>query len=126
MTQAPARPELEDAGPVESTVPPLGETIEPLVRTELPGPRALEHIAFDEQYTSPSLPRAYGIVPVRGEGAIIEDIDGNRFLDFCAGIAGARGRRRPLALAEGGRAPRRRAVTQSTIVWLCSRRNCAT
>jgi 4-aminobutyrate aminotransferase len=87
VTQAPARPELEDAGPVESTLAPLGDTVEPLLLTEIPGPRAREHIAFDEQYTSPSLPRAYGIVPVRGEGAVIEDIDGNRFLDFCAGIA---------------------------------------
>ncbi len=87
MTQAPTRPDLEDAGPVEAALPSLGETVEPLLVTELPGPRAMEHIAFDEQYTSPSLPRAYGIVPVRGEGAVIEDIDGNRFLDFCAGIA---------------------------------------
>jgi 4-aminobutyrate aminotransferase len=55
--------------------------------TELPGPKARAHIAFDERYTSPSLPRAYPIVPVRGRGSVIEDIDGNRFLDFCAGIA---------------------------------------
>ena len=66
---------------------PLGELSAPELVTAVPGPRALEHIAFDETYTSPSLPRAYGIVPVRGEGAMIEDIDGNRFLDFCAGIA---------------------------------------
>ena len=36
---------------------------------------------------SPSLPRAYPLVPVRGEGSTIEDIDGNLFLDFAAGIA---------------------------------------
>ena len=42
---------------------------------------------FDETWTSPSLPRAYPIVPVRGEGLTIEDIDGNLFLDFAAGIA---------------------------------------
>ncbi|HEX7398805.1 MAG TPA: hypothetical protein VF302_03490, partial [Candidatus Limnocylindrales bacterium] len=59
----------------------------PHLVTELPGPKAREHIAFDERYTSPSLPRAYPIVPVRGLGSTIEDIDGNRFLDFCAGIA---------------------------------------
>ncbi len=59
----------------------------PLLLTEIPGPRAREHIAFDERYTSPSLPRAYPIVPVRGRGSVVEDIDGNRFLDFCAGIA---------------------------------------
>ncbi|HYC06795.1 MAG TPA: aminotransferase class III-fold pyridoxal phosphate-dependent enzyme [Candidatus Binatia bacterium] len=55
--------------------------------TELPGPKAREHIAFDEAWTSPSLPRAYPIVPVRGEGLTVEDIDGNLFLDFAAGIA---------------------------------------
>jgi 4-aminobutyrate aminotransferase len=55
--------------------------------TEIPGPRAREHVAFDERWTSPSLPRAYPLVPVRGQGSAIEDIDGNVFLDFAAGIA---------------------------------------
>jgi 4-aminobutyrate aminotransferase len=55
--------------------------------TEIPGPRARDHVAFDEEWTSPSLPRAYPIVPVRGHGMAIEDIDGNVFLDFAAGIA---------------------------------------
>jgi 4-aminobutyrate aminotransferase len=55
--------------------------------TEIPGPKARAAVAFDEQWTSPSLPRAYPIVPVRGEGSTIEDVDGNLFLDFAAGIA---------------------------------------
>ena len=55
--------------------------------TEIPGPKAREHVKFDEEWTSPSLPRAYPIVPVRGQGMAIEDIDGNLFLDFAAGIA---------------------------------------
>jgi 4-aminobutyrate aminotransferase len=55
--------------------------------TELPGPKARAHVAFDETWTSPSLPRAYPLVPVRGQGQAIEDIDGNVFLDFAAGIA---------------------------------------
>jgi 4-aminobutyrate aminotransferase len=59
----------------------------PHIVTELPGPKARAHVAFDETWTSPSLPRAYPIVPVRGEGLTIEDIDGNLFLDFAAGIA---------------------------------------
>ncbi len=59
----------------------------PHIVTELPGPKARAHIAFDERWTSPSLPRAYPIVPARGEGSTIEDIDGNLFLDFAAGIA---------------------------------------
>jgi 4-aminobutyrate aminotransferase len=59
----------------------------PSIVTELPGPRARAHIAFDHAWTSPSLPRAYPIVPVRGEGCAVEDVDGNVFLDFAAGIA---------------------------------------
>ena len=59
----------------------------PHIVTELPGPKARAHVAFDETWTSPSLPRAYPIVPVRGDGLTVEDIDGNLFLDFAAGIA---------------------------------------
>ncbi len=59
----------------------------PHIITELPGPKARAHVAFDEAWTSASLPRAYPIVPVRGEGLTVEDIDGNLFLDFAAGIA---------------------------------------
>lgn len=59
----------------------------PNIVTELPGPKARAHIEFDHAWTSPSLPRAYPIVPVRGEGCAIEDVDGNVFLDFAAGIA---------------------------------------
>src|SRR4029078_11663101 len=40
----------------------------PDIVTELPGPKARAHVAFDEAWTSPSLPRAYPIVPVRGGG----------------------------------------------------------
>jgi len=59
----------------------------PHIVTELPGPKARAHIEFDKQWTSPSVPRAYPVVPVRGEGCTIEDIDGNLLLDFNAGIA---------------------------------------
>jgi 4-aminobutyrate aminotransferase len=59
----------------------------PSIVTELPGPKARAHIEFDHAWTSPSLPRVYPIVPLRGEGCSIEDIDGNVFLDFTAGIA---------------------------------------
>jgi len=59
----------------------------PDVHMPLPGPLARQHVAFDHEFTSPSLPRAYPLVPVRGSGAAVEDIDGNLFLDFTAGIA---------------------------------------
>ncbi|NNE11856.1 MAG: aspartate aminotransferase family protein, partial [Ilumatobacter sp.] len=57
----------------------------PHILTELPGPRAREVIERDERHSSPSLTRVYPLVVARGQGAIIEDVDGNRFLDFNAG-----------------------------------------
>ncbi|HEY2700112.1 MAG TPA: aminotransferase class III-fold pyridoxal phosphate-dependent enzyme [Pseudonocardiaceae bacterium] len=59
----------------------------PSLRTELPGPKAREVLERDGKITSPSLPRAYPLVPRRGTGSVIEDVDGNLFLDFNAGIA---------------------------------------
>ena len=59
----------------------------PTLRTELPGPRARALLARDQQYMSPSYTRIYPLVVARGSGAVIEDVDGNLFLDFTAGIA---------------------------------------
>src|SRR5579884_3883204 len=59
----------------------------PSFATALPGPRAKEIIERDRAVLSPSYTRCYPLVIKRGEGAIVEDVDGNRFLDFNAGIA---------------------------------------
>jgi 4-aminobutyrate aminotransferase len=59
----------------------------PPIQTELPGPRARELIARDEAVASPSLTRAYPLVAESGSGVVVTDVDGNRFLDFAAGIA---------------------------------------
>jgi 4-aminobutyrate aminotransferase len=59
----------------------------PDLRTAVPGPKTREIVAGDEAVTSPSLPRAYPLAPARAWGAVIEDVDGNLFLDFNAGIA---------------------------------------
>jgi 4-aminobutyrate aminotransferase len=59
----------------------------PRVAGPLPGPRAQAIIQRDAQSVSPSYTRCYPLVAERGEGAIVEDVDGNRFLDFNAGIA---------------------------------------
>jgi len=59
----------------------------PDLRTALPGPNASAIIARDEAVTSPSLTRVYPLAVRRGRGCVIEDVDGNRFLDFNAGIA---------------------------------------
>jgi 4-aminobutyrate aminotransferase len=59
----------------------------PDIRTPLPGPNARAIIDRDAQYVSPSYTRDYPFVIARGEGAVVEDVDGNRFLDCAAGIA---------------------------------------
>src|SRR3954452_4334974 len=59
----------------------------PDIRTEVPGPHARALLERDERFMSPSYTRVYPLVCARGSGAVIEDVDGNRFLDFTAGIA---------------------------------------
>src|SRR6266478_4453785 len=59
----------------------------PEIKTELPGPQAQKLLARDQQFMSPSYTRIYPLVVARGSGAVIEDVDGNLFLDFTAGIA---------------------------------------
>ncbi|MBZ5606064.1 MAG: acetyl ornithine aminotransferase family protein [Acidobacteriia bacterium] len=59
----------------------------PHLVTALPGPKAQQIIQRDGAVMSPSYTRSYPLVADRGEGAIIHDVDGNRFLDFTAGIA---------------------------------------
>ncbi|MBS0373431.1 MAG: acetyl ornithine aminotransferase family protein [Proteobacteria bacterium] len=59
----------------------------PHIKTELPGPKAREMLARDAAVVSPSYPRDYPFVMSHGRGAEIWDVDGNRFLDFAAGIA---------------------------------------
>lgn len=55
--------------------------------TALPGPQTQQVVQRDQAVTSPSLPRAYTFAPRRGHGSVLEDVDGNLFLDFNAGIA---------------------------------------
>ena len=74
---------VSKAGDYES----LARQTEPVIATDLPGPRGRAVIDADAEVTSPSLPRAYSFVPDRGAGAVIKDVDGNVFLDFNAGIA---------------------------------------
>lgn len=59
----------------------------PFIHTPLPGPLGKALIENDERFTSPSYTRVYPLAVARGYGAVIEDVDGNRFLDFTAGIA---------------------------------------
>lgn len=57
------------------------------IKTALPGPKAQALLERDAECVSPSYPRDYPFVMSHGKGAEIWDVDGNRFLDFAAGIA---------------------------------------
>ncbi len=59
----------------------------PRIVTELPGPEARKLIAAERRAASTSLIKEYPLVAARGRGIMIEDVDGNRFLDFMSGIA---------------------------------------
>ena len=59
----------------------------PNLVSALPGPKAKEIIERDRKVVSPSYTRDYPLVAKSGRGAMVEDVDGNTFLDFAAGIA---------------------------------------
>ncbi|MCU0703891.1 MAG: acetyl ornithine aminotransferase family protein [Fimbriiglobus sp.] len=59
----------------------------PHITTPLPGPVAADLLARDTVFVSGSYTRVYPLVVDRGSGCVIEDVDGNRYLDFTAGIA---------------------------------------
>ena len=59
----------------------------PHLVTSLPGPKAKEIVERDHNVVSPSYTRDYPLVAKTGRGAMVEDVDGNTFLDFAAGIA---------------------------------------
>ena len=59
----------------------------PKLKTPLPGPKAKAIVESDDRLMSPSYTRSYPLVAKRGRGTRIEDVDGNEFLDFSAGIA---------------------------------------
>ncbi len=59
----------------------------PLIRIEPPGPRAREIIERDHRLLMQSFVRWYPLVIKRGEGFIVEDVDGNRYIDLNSGIA---------------------------------------
>src|SRR5213083_2777890 len=68
-------------------MPTTLEVKTPRLVTALPGPNAKRVLEQDAKFMSPSYTRDYPLVAKRGHGAIVEDVDGNSFLDFAAGIA---------------------------------------
>ncbi len=59
----------------------------PRILVPPPGPKAREVVARDAEWTSTCYIKEYPLVVARGQGVMVEDVDGNRFLDFMAGIA---------------------------------------
>jgi len=59
----------------------------PHLVTPVPGPRAQAIVDRSQQTVTPSLPRAYPLAVERAQGVVVQDVDGNRFLDCAAGIA---------------------------------------
>ncbi|RME43319.1 MAG: acetyl ornithine aminotransferase family protein [Chloroflexi bacterium] len=71
------------AEPIQETIAEKG----PQIITPLPGPRARAIVERDGRVLSPSYTRSYPFVMDHGRGAHVWDVDGNRFIDFTAGIA---------------------------------------
>lgn len=59
----------------------------PDIKIPPPGPKAREIIELDQRYSSPSYTRAYPLVIARARDYIVEDVDGNRYIDFTSGVA---------------------------------------
>ncbi len=59
----------------------------PNIKTPLPGPNAARIVARDKRFLSSSYTRDYPFVMAKGHGAVVEDVDGNTFIDCAAGIA---------------------------------------
>jgi len=59
----------------------------PKILVPPPGPKARAIVERDERWTSTCYIKEYPLVVARGQGVMVEDVDGNRFLDFMAGIA---------------------------------------
>lgn len=68
-------------------MPSIAEPSLPNLVGQVPGPRARSVVAQSERAVTPSLPRAYPLAVKRASGVMVEDVDGNRFLDCAAGIA---------------------------------------
>src|SRR5712692_9145148 len=68
-------------------MPTTLEVKTPRLVTSLPGPNAKQVLEQDAKFMSPSYTRDYPLVAKMGRGAMVEDVDGNVFLDFAAGIA---------------------------------------
>src|SRR3954447_19109072 len=85
MTMLQSRPKGTSKSAKPQTESPFGPV--PNIATTPPGPIAKGLIQRDERYSSPSYTRDYPLAVKRALGSVVEDVDGNRYLDLAAGIA---------------------------------------
>jgi glutaconate CoA-transferase subunit B len=84
---AAAHREHREAAPMNASPRAAGTFKNPHIKMELPGPKSRAMIERDSKVASPSYPRDYPFVISHAKGTEAWDVDGNRFLDFAAGIA---------------------------------------
>ena len=58
----------------------------PNIKTELPGPEARNYIEISKKYEPNSMSDQVPAVWSKGRGAVVEDVDGNVFIDFTSGV----------------------------------------
>jgi 4-aminobutyrate aminotransferase len=80
-------PQREARQVTEFVMPPPYPEEYPKIVVPPPGPKAKEWIARDRRVVSQNLTRDYDLVVKRASGMVVEDVDGNRYLDFAAGIS---------------------------------------
>jgi 4-aminobutyrate aminotransferase len=86
--KSPAAPAPTPAPAPPTTGPRNGAQRDyPRIVVPPPGPRARAIVDRDAAWTSTSYIKEYPLAISRGQGVMVEDVDGNRFLDFMAGIA---------------------------------------
>ncbi len=73
--------------PKTAVKPAAAKADYPRILVPPPGPKAKKIIAQDKEWSSPSYIKEYPFVMAGGRGAMVEDVDGNRYIDWMAGIA---------------------------------------
>ncbi len=72
---------------VPTPIDDLTSEYSPDIHGPLPGPQGEEIVRRDTEVISPSYTRSYPFVMSHGKGNMVWDIDGNRYIDFTAGVA---------------------------------------
>ena len=58
----------------------------PNIQTDLPGPKSKQYLEMSRRYEPRSMSEQVPVVWSKAQGAVIEDVDGNKFIDYCSGV----------------------------------------